>query len=191
MPVARSRKAQRETSLGATKRIAEFELPSTRKTRGCEMRLASVVLRPLLGAALLVPSVAGAAPVRHTTVHTNHRHAHPVRRPAHPIHRPAHPVHRPAHRPAIGAPVARRTVVIGSGYRPVHPWWRPGGDRLRRGDDGGRLGGSAARARLLLVLHRPNQDKGFLGPLSAPIGPERCLSSRAALSSLPVSSTRC
>jgi len=21
----------------------------------------------------------------------------------------------------------RRTVVIGAGYRPLHPWWRPGG----------------------------------------------------------------
>lgn len=91
------------------------------------MRLANVGLRLLLGAALLVPCVAGAATVRRTTVHTHHRHGHGVHRPAHPIHRPAHPVHYPARRPAVGAPVARRTVVTGAGYRPVHPWWRPGG----------------------------------------------------------------
>ena len=91
------------------------------------MRLAAIMACVLLSASLLAPSAEAAAPVRHTAAHSHHRHAHRVHRPAHPVHRPAHPVHRPGHRPVVAAPIARRTVVIGVGHRPVNPWWRPGG----------------------------------------------------------------
>ena len=82
------------------------------------MKSVAVLLCVLVAASSIASSDASAAPVRHG--HSHHR-------PAHPVHRPAQPIHRPAHRPAVAPPIAKRTVVIGAGHRPVHPWWRPGG----------------------------------------------------------------
>ncbi len=79
------------------------------------MKSAIVALGVLLSIAVLCPVEAGADVVRHR--HVNH-------------HRPARPVHKPAHYPAHRRPVhhhhVHRNVVIGAGYRPVNPWWRPG-----------------------------------------------------------------
>ncbi len=91
------------------------------------MRLASVLLCVLLGASSLVPSDVGAATAGNSPARSHHRHTHRVHRPTHPVHKAVHPVRRPGHRPAVTPPGARRTVVIGVGHRPVHPWWRPGG----------------------------------------------------------------
>lgn len=102
------------------------------------MKFATVVVGALLAAMSLLPSDADAqAPRRrgghHRPWHPVHRPAHPIHRPAHPIHRPparpVHPIHRPlpggVHRPPFGG--GRRPVAIGPGFRPVNPWWRPGG----------------------------------------------------------------
>jgi hypothetical protein len=116
-------------------------LPIRRGHMELRMKTIAVALCALLAASSIAASDAGAAPVRQARGHAHHRPAHPVHRPAHPVHRPAHPVHRPAHpvhrpaqpihrpvqRPVAAPPIARRTVVIGAGHRPVHPWWRPGG----------------------------------------------------------------
>jgi hypothetical protein len=81
------------------------------------MKTVIAVISALACAMAFVPSDAEAA---RTVVRHHQPVHHPVHRPVAPVHHPVAPVHHP-----VGG--VHRTVVIGAGYRPVHPWWRPGG----------------------------------------------------------------
>ena len=71
-----------------------------------------------------------------------------------------------------GAVVAPGVARPGAWVRPAHYAWRPGGAiaagaaiGFRRSRHGGGMGGFAAGAGLLLVLHRSEPDAGLLGCL--------------------------